>query len=110
MDFAIRQGDVMVVTAGHMSGQIPNAKPEPLDGGRVVLAHGEVTGHAHAVLDPDTQIIVDEQERRFLRMMNAVDIVHDEHTAKHWPAERCNTGEVVRQCEYVPGTVRNVAD
>lgn len=44
--FQIRQGDVFVEATDE---QVPKeAKPVPRDGGRVVLAYGEITGHAHA--------------------------------------------------------------
>ena len=44
-----RQGDVLIVP---IEGEIPADIPEAArEGGRVVLAHGEVTGHAHAIAD-----------------------------------------------------------
>lgn len=55
----IRQGDVMLVQVSELpSGCVPI---EPENGVRFVLAHGEVTGHAHAVYEftPDEK---EEQE------------------------------------------------
>lgn len=40
-----RQGDVMIERIEKLP---TDFKAIPLDGGRIVLAHGEVTGHAHA--------------------------------------------------------------
>jgi hypothetical protein len=115
--FHIRQGDVLIVAAPHISGKIPNAKEEPREDGRVVLAHGEATGHAHVIDAPDAVIVVDEREQRFLRMMSPGPVRHDcpgqsmpDHFDIHWPADVCNTGQVVQQCEYTPGAVRYVAD
>ena len=44
-----RQGDVLVL---RRDGIPPGATEKPRDAGRVVLAYGEVTGHAHAFRDP----------------------------------------------------------
>ncbi len=41
---AIRQGDVLVVSGA----QIPAVVPVPPENGRVILAHGEHTGHHHS--------------------------------------------------------------
>jgi len=44
----IRQGDVLLVPVS----AIPKGcKEVPDEGGRIVLMHGEVTGHAHAIAD-----------------------------------------------------------
>jgi len=43
-----RQGDVQLQPVD----QLPaGCKPLPAEGNRIVLAHGEVTGHAHAIYD-----------------------------------------------------------
>jgi hypothetical protein len=45
-----RQGDVFL---RRVDGPVPPGAAEvPRDNGRVVLAYGEVTGHAHAIRDP----------------------------------------------------------
>lgn len=42
-----RQGDILLIPT---TGKMPkDAKPIPLENGRIVLAHGEVTGHSHAI-------------------------------------------------------------
>lgn len=43
-----RQGDVLI-TAFPMPHLADKMAPAPLEAGRVVLAHGEATGHAHAI-------------------------------------------------------------
>ena len=45
-----RQGDVLVLRRD--AGIPTGATEKPRDAGRVVLAYGEVTGHAHAFRDP----------------------------------------------------------
>ncbi|MBK7005724.1 MAG: hypothetical protein IPH37_11765 [Burkholderiales bacterium] len=44
----IRQGDVLLVP---ISAIPPGCTDVALEGGRIVLMHGEVTGHAHAIAD-----------------------------------------------------------
>lgn len=106
--FTARQGDVLIVAAD----TIPTGvKPVPLENGRVVLAHGEVTGHCHAI-DSDYATLfapadLDEMADRFLRVEHEVQVVHDEHDTITLPA-----GDYVirRQREYAPEAIRNVAD
>ena len=102
----IRQGDVLII----LNTGIPKAaKPVPLENGRIVLAHGEITGHAH-VLEGDAVFLamdLDEMADRFAKVEKECLLVHDEHTALVIPP-----GEhtVRRQREYAPEAIRNVAD
>jgi hypothetical protein len=94
--FLARQGDVLIKRVE----EIPEGlKPVPLDRGRVILAYGEVTGHAHAVIG-DVQFLaadLDEMEQRFLRVEREAEVVHDEHATVTLPP---GDYEVVRQREY----------
>lgn len=45
---SIRQGDVLLKPVSALPS---NCTAVPLDKGRIVLAYGEVTGHAHAIAD-----------------------------------------------------------
>ncbi|GGX73178.1 hypothetical protein GCM10010358_29560 [Streptomyces minutiscleroticus] len=76
--------------------------------GRLVLARGEVTGHAHAVLGAGRLV----QEAgpfgpMLLHLPEGGRVVHEEHAAISLPK---GWYRVVRQREYVPGSVRIVAD
>lgn len=74
-----RQGDVMIVAASSIPAA---AKPVDRDNGRIVLAYGEVTGHAHAIADQRAVLLATpDTEDRFLRIMGAsgVDLEHEEH-------------------------------
>jgi hypothetical protein len=106
-----RQGDVLIVPLGEdaVPDHAVGAVSEPRDGrGRLVLALGEVTGHAHAVVGPGRLI---REAGVFgpmlLHVPEGARVVHEEHGAislrKGWY-------RVVRQREYVPGSVRVVAD
>ena len=107
--FMIRQGDVMVYAID----AIPEGlEPVARDNGRVILAYGEVTGHAHAILDADVELLAGAKlEERFLQVLadGGATLAHDEHSAIFLPAGQYR---VVRQREHdlASGQVRFVAD
>lgn len=79
----------------------------PRDGGRVVLAYGEVTGHAHAISDADVDMVT-ESGVTYLEVRAAMAaLTHDEHATIQVPR---GTYVVRRQREYTPEAIRNVAD
>lgn len=101
-----RQGDVLIIPVQ----DIPDgAKPIARESGRLILAHGEATGHAHVVEGEATFLAADieDLERRFLRVEEEAEVVHDEHDAIVLPP---GDYEVVRQREYAPEAPRMVAD
>jgi hypothetical protein len=109
-----RQGDVAI---GEPMDAVPDgAKLVPLEGGRIILAHGEVTGHSHAVVaaEPPVQDINEEfarlyelEGRRYLHALKPVTIVHEEHEKIDVPA---SIREITIQREWTPEAIRNVAD
>ncbi|HEX2314696.1 MAG TPA: hypothetical protein VHJ17_13225 [Thermomonospora sp.] len=106
-----RQGDVLIQPIAEE--QVPErAKalpPAPRDGrGRMVLALGEATGHAHAITAPGTLLRDgDPMTPDHLHLPSGGRLVHEEHAAISLPA---GWYRVVRQREYIPGAVRAVAD
>jgi hypothetical protein len=75
-----RQGDVLITRID----QIPSGlRKRPRDAGRIVLAYGEVTGHAHAVdvaADPDAAIYdAPDGDGFYLRIGSATGVMHEEH-------------------------------
>lgn len=106
-----RQGDVLIVPVeeGAVPPRVGVLAAQPRDSrGRMVLALGEVTGHAHAVVGPG------ELRREsgpfgfsWLYLPEGGRVVHEEHAAIPLPK---GWYRVVRQREYVPGAVRVVAD
>ncbi|MGW4034285.1 hypothetical protein ACWEFL_34160 [Streptomyces sp. NPDC004838] len=106
-----RQGDVLIVPVAEeaVPAHIENAQAEPRDArGRMVLALGEVTGHAHAV--PGAGRLVREPGPfgpMVLHLPTGGRVVHEEHAAITLPR---GWYRVVRQREYLPGAVRVVAD
>lgn len=101
-----RQGDVLIARVKELPTEL---KPVPKDNGRVILAYGEVTGHAHAVLG-DVELLgsdVAEMEERFLRVEQEAQVVHEEHGTIELPA---GDYRITRQREYSPEEIRMVAD
>ncbi|GLF98457.1 hypothetical protein [Streptomyces yaizuensis] len=106
-----RQGDILItpVAAESVPPHLVEAPSEPRDGrGRLVLALGEVTGHAHAVVGPGR--LVPEAGAlgpRLLHLAEGGRVVHEEHAPIVLPK---GWYRVLRQREYAPGTFRVVAD
>jgi hypothetical protein len=101
-----RQGDVMLVPVKGL----PDGLVEvPRENGRIVLAHGEVTGHAHVIEGEALFLAADLEEmtERFLAVEEECELVHDEHDTIKVPA---GVHEVRRQSEYAPEAPRMVAD
>lgn len=115
----IRQGDVLLVKVL----TIPKgAIAQPAIGGRIVLAFGEVTGHAHAIYDWQAEgkageiaeaaiararLFVAPSGERFLKVTAPVTLRHEEHTA-HTLAP--GIYRLPAQVEYSPAELRAVAD
>jgi hypothetical protein len=103
-----RQGDVLLLAVD------PDDLPEkvrtvPREGGRVVLAEGEVTGHAHAIHSPAATLLragTGAEASRFLRTSARVHLVHEEHAAIALPE---GLYSIVIQREYVPPEISPVA-
>ena len=97
-----RQGDVLVdKTAIPAEAVVVECRE------RIVLAEGEATGHAHAVLDCDRADLLEADGVRYLRVKSPVDLVHEEHgTITIEPGEYV----IRRQVEQWMDEVRQVAD
>ena len=102
-----RQGDVLIVPTR----SIPkSAKQIDREDGCVVLAHGEVTGHAHVIYDKRAALFRDPKLAKIFMHVSgnsSVDLVHDEHSTIAIPP---GDYQVIRQSEYTPQEIRNVAD
>ena len=102
-----RQGDVLIVPVK----SIPKtAELVARDSGRIVLAHGEVTGHAHAIKDNRAALFRDPKLAAIFMHISGdtpVALEHDEHDTIELPP---GNYRVIRQVEYTPEAIRNVAD
>lgn len=102
MNTTYRQGDVLIERVDAMPEGATSRKRE---NGRVILAHGEVTGHAHAVTGPAE--LFDADRQTFLRVGENAAVVHEEHATIALPP---GDYRIKRQCEYTPAEIRRVAD
>jgi len=118
---SIRQGDVLLVAVAALPAgctEVPNDK------GRIVLAYGEVTGHAHAIADhrpaqraaemadaaiarAKARLLQAPSGERFLEVTETVTLRHEEHTA-HTLLPGIYRLPV--QVEYSPAAIRRVKD
>lgn len=93
--FIVRQGDVLLmqVESADLGEQIPR------DGGRIVLAYGEVTGHAHAIHESEATLFRGRAANTdvFLQVLAPVSLRHEEHSKIDVPA---GLYRVVRQREW----------
>ena len=123
----LRQGDVLLKPVASIPAdctEIPN------DRGRIVLAYGEVTGHAHAIADhreavreigpaaaaeiaeaaiarAKARLLVSPTGERFLEVKEPVTLKHEEHRP-HVIAPGVYL--LPTQVEYSPAELRRVAD
>lgn len=101
----MRQGDVLIEYVDKPIKGTPSKEK------RVILAYGEATGHMHEV-DSRSAILLDipqekDLETRGLRVTKADQATHQEHG----PLDlRVGDAIVIRQREYTPQAIRNVAD
>ena len=102
-----RQGDILVERIA----ALPSAlKPIARESGRVVLAHGEITGHHHSFTDEHVSLFETAAEAgvTFLEVRNAMAaLTHQEHATIEVPP---GNYRVTRQREYSPEAIRNVQD
>jgi hypothetical protein len=100
-----RQGDVLVIPVGAIPA---SAKPVDHENGRVILAHGEATGHHHSFgHNQGVTMFRDDGGASYIQVTAPTNLVHQEHTALQATP---GTYEVRRQRTYVSGLVRRVAD
>ena len=111
--------------------QIAKAAKDIREAGRIILAHGEVTGHAHEVVGldvghmPAAQFFEEPDGRRVLLVERPCQLVHQEHgfiALDPMKPEQYRQGdvllhplgpgawEVIRQVEYTPQAIQQVAD
>lgn len=104
--FQVRQGDVFIRAAMVPVGA---AKKENKESGRLVLAYGEVTGHAHAISTVDFDVEAYEMGgKTYLRVQGEpANLKHEEHSLVQLPI---GDYEVIIQREYTPEAIRNVVD
>lgn len=102
-----RHGDVLLKRVDALP---PGAVEVPRRQGEdIILALGEVTGHAHRIGDMDVKLFRIGGER-FVVFDRSAGLSHEEH--KTLTASAGGVYQVIQQVEYVPGPTRqrDVAD
>jgi len=100
-----RQGDVLLIPTDTIPADATDVSAE---NGRVVLAHGEATGHHHSFAPNTGVTLCESEEMRFLSVAEEANLTHQEHaTIPIAPG----LYRVIRQREYDDMEEwRNVAD
>lgn len=98
-----RQGDVLVVRAE----QLPESSEEVAWQDRVVLAYGELTGHAHAIDALHAKMYAHGDTRFIVVGKDGADLKHEEHSPIHLKE---GVYRIVHQREYAPDMERIVRD
>ena len=76
----LRQGDVFIEEINEVPANLKLKKGKRDERGRIVLAEGEVTGHAHAIHEEAVDILVDDVSGEiYLEVHSPATIVHEEH-------------------------------
>jgi hypothetical protein len=101
-----RQGDVLLIAVDDIDDSAPQ-KRDPK--GRIVLAYGEMTGHAHAICNKAATLYGTDLENRFLEVLaqGGATLSHEEHAPIHLPH---GAYRVVRQREWTTEGTRWLAD
>lgn len=95
----IRQGDVLLVRVDEPAATVVDV---PREDGRLVLAHGEATGHAHAIMDEAARLVSASEAQELYLIVHGdapVSLVHEEHATLEVDP---GVYRVVRQREYRP--------
>lgn len=97
-----RHGDVYLFEVT----EIPNGAKRTKVDGDVILAYGEVTGHAHRI-SQKTVSLWDDDGQRYLNVEGPAYLTHEEH---HTIPLSKGVYRVVQQREYTPEAIRKVRD
>jgi hypothetical protein len=105
MTHPIRQGDVCLKPVSALPVGATELKSEQT---RVVLAYGEVTGHAHAIYENTDQVRLWAVGKvKYLEVMATVMLRHEEHTHAEIPP---GIYRLPVQVEYHPAELRVTRD
>lgn len=97
----VRQGDILLMEIK----QMPSSRKQE---GPCILAYGEATGHTHHVkAGAEIWVDLNNEGKRYLKVLNDASLDHEEHG---YIALTKGVYEIIRQVEYHPQAIRQVAD
>ena len=96
-----RQGDVLIERVDSIKGKAVKKN------NKIILAHGEATGHHHAITDDTTILFNGPNGEVYIDVTEHTELTHQEHSSIAIPPGKYR---VVRQREYTPEAIRNVID
>jgi hypothetical protein len=100
----IRQGDVLLVKVDEVPAEATKVKRDQR--GRLIVAEGEATGHAHAIQAKSANLF-EMGTFMYLEATRKVVLAHEEHENIQLDP---GTYKISRQREYTPERIRQVAD
>ena len=96
-----RQGDILFIRKDTLPKGLKPSKDS-------ILAHGEVTGHAHRVIEAEGVAVLEtEKGDKYVASTKEWEVKHDEHGPVSFES---GDWEARRQREYTPEAIRRVAD
>lgn len=104
MTTQFRQGDVFIERVKALPVDLAQ---RARDKGRIVLAYGEVTGHAHALDATLAELFEDKDGTLYLKLGELGHVRHEEHSTITLEP---GLYRVTHQREYSPEAIRRVAD
>lgn len=104
-----RQGDVLIERCQKLA-----PGKDASTNGRIILAHGEATGHNHELIDDPRAVLIEPDDAAAISSLllsvksDNAKVTHPDHMPPI-PLERGNY-RVIRQMEYSPKSPKRVAD
>ncbi len=98
-----RQGDVLLVSVDSLPDKVEALPCQE----RIVLAYGEVTGHAHAIVKDQAKLFIDRDVRYLKVSAGGAELLHEEHATIQIPE---GIYRIVHQREYAPDSSHLVLD
>ena len=77
--------------------------------GRFILAEGEATGHAHAIVATDDCQLYEHEGTLYLHVKQPVELTHEEHHSQVLDPGIIQVG-IVQEYDYLNEMVREVVD
>jgi hypothetical protein len=84
-DGEVRQGDVLIIRVDALPEGLEDITPKK---GRVILQHGEATGHCHAFYDGGVRVFARDAKAarpEYLRVVKTAYLRHEEHSPASLP-------------------------